>query len=174
VFVGAVIDGFSRKVLALHTTAHEPTAAFAVQLVRDAVRDHGAAPTWVITDQGSQLTSAEFTRALRTRRIRRRFGAVGESGSISLIERWWKSFKVEFANGLILYRPLPAIEARMRAYVRWFNTERPHQGLDERTPDEVHLGHDTRAKVVPLLAALAVHHVDGERDLPVLTLRRAA
>jgi hypothetical protein len=62
----------------------------------------------------------------------------------------------------------------MRAYVRWFNAERPHQGLGQRTPDEVHLGRDTRAKAVPIRAALAVLHVDGERDLPVLTLRRAA
>jgi hypothetical protein len=62
----------------------------------------------------------------------------------------------------------------MRAYVRWFNAERPHQGLGQRTPDEVHLERDTRALQVPLLAALAVSHVDGERDLPVLTLRRAA
>ena len=62
----------------------------------------------------------------------------------------------------------------MRAYVRWFNEERPQQGLGQRTPDEVHLGRGTRAKAVPLLAALAVHHVDGEHDLPVLALRRAA
>jgi hypothetical protein len=62
----------------------------------------------------------------------------------------------------------------MRGYVTWFNEHRPHQGLGQRTPDEVHLGRDTRAKAVPLLAALAVRHLDGERELPVLSLRRAA
>jgi putative transposase len=174
VFVGAVIDGFSRKVLALRVVAREPTAAFAVRLLREAVAAHGAAPTWMVTDQGTQLTAAEFTRALRRQGIRRRFGAVGRSGSIALIERFWKSLKVEFAGRLVLYRPLPAIDARLRAYVRWFNAERPHQGLGQRTPDEVHFARDTRATAVPLLAALAVAHVEGERDLPVLTLRRAA
>jgi hypothetical protein len=75
---------------------------------------------------------------------------------------------------MVLYRPLHAIDDRMRSYVGWFNVHRPHQGLAQRTPDEVHLGRDTRAKAVPLRAALAVSHVDGERDLPMLTLRRAA
>ena len=61
----------------------------------------------------------------------------------------------------------------MRSYVGWFNVHRPHQGLGQRTPDEVHFVRDTRARAVPLRASLAISHVDGERELPVLTLRRA-
>ena len=74
----------------------------------------------------------------------------------------------------MLFRPLRSIETRLRTYAAWFNQERPHQGLALRTPDEAHLGRSTRAKAVPLRAALAVMHVDEDRELPVLRLRRAA
>ncbi|HEX5135708.1 MAG TPA: DDE-type integrase/transposase/recombinase, partial [Planctomycetota bacterium] len=109
VFVGAVVDAFSRKVLALRVCALEPTAAFAVRLLREAVRGHGA-PCHLISDQGPQLTSAVFSRALSRRGIRRRFGAIGRTGSVALIERFWRSMKEEYARGLFLYRPLRSIE----------------------------------------------------------------
>jgi putative transposase len=148
--------------------------AFAARLLREAVACHGAAPTWMVTDHGRQFTSTSFRRALRSRGIRQPLGAVGRTGSIALLERFWRSFKVEHARGLFLYRPLPAVEARMRAYAfDWFNAHRPHQGLGQRTPDEVHVSRDTRAAAVPLRAALLVRHVDGDRAMPVLTLRQA-
>jgi hypothetical protein len=82
--------------------------------------------------------------------------------------------KVEYASGLHLFRPLRAIEAKLRAYVRWFNEERPHQGLGRRTPDEVHFRNITAARVVPLRAELVAEHVDNDSELPVLRLGRAA
>ena len=82
--------------------------------------------------------------------------------------------KVEYASGLHLFRPLRAIEAKLRAYVRWFNEERPHQGLGQRTPDEVHFMKVTAARAVPLRAELVAEHVDNDRDLPAVRLRRVA
>src|SRR5262245_40870208 len=116
VFVGAVIDGCSRKVLAIAVAPREPAAALAVRLLRQSVQAHGAAPTWVVTDRGRQFTSKLFARALKRRRIRRRFGAVGRKGSIVLIERFWRSCKFECARGLVLYRPLKKIERQLRDY----------------------------------------------------------
>jgi putative transposase len=173
VVVGAVIDGFSRKLLAIAVAPREPTAALAVRLLREAVRDHGA-PTWVITDHGKQFTSVAFTRALKRHSTGRRYGAVGRSGSIALIERFWRSFKFEYANGLLVWRPIRSIDARLRSYASWFNEHRPHQGLGGRTPDEVHDAKSTRAKSVPLRAAIEVRLLDDDRDLPVLRLRKVA
>jgi transposase len=73
--VGAVIDAFSRKVLAVGVVAGEPGAAFAVRLLREAVLEAGA-PAWVVTDRGRQFTSHAFTRALRRHGIRRRYGSI--------------------------------------------------------------------------------------------------
>jgi putative transposase len=147
--VGAVIDGFSRKVLAIAVASREPTASFAVRLLREAVARYGV-PRWVVTDHGRQFTSASFTRALRQRGIRRRYGAVGRTGSLALIERFWRSMKEEYARGLVLYGSLPSIETSLRTYAAWFNRERPHEGPALRTPEEVHLHRSTRARAVPL------------------------
>lgn len=171
--VGAIVDAFSRKVLAIAVAPKEPSAAFAVALLREAIRRYGP-PTWIVTDKGTQLTAAEFIRALQLHGIRRRYGAVGRKGSISIIERFWRSMKAEHAHGLNLFRPLDSIRARLRAYVAWFNAHRPHQGLGGRTPEEVFTGRVRVVKAVPLRAVLEVEHIDENRDLPILRLRRAA
>jgi hypothetical protein len=125
-------------------------------------------------DHGKQFTAHVFRQAVRSLGIRPRYGAVHRHGSIAVIERWWKSMKVEYARGLHLFRPLRAIETKLRAYVRWFNEERPHQGLGQRTPDEVHFMKVTAAREVPLRAELVAGHMDSNRELPVLRLRRIA
>jgi putative transposase len=175
VFVGAVVDSFSRKVLAVRVCAQEPTAAFAVRLLREAIARHGL-PVWVVTDHGTQFTSAAFTRALRRRGIRRRFGAVGTAGSPSLarIDRFWRTLKEEYAGGLFLYRQIRTIERDLTLFVSWFNGERPHAGLALRTPDEVHFGRRRRRPRALTRGVLAVRFMAGDRRLPVLRLRHAA
>jgi putative transposase len=173
VHVGAVVDGFSRKVLAIAVAPHEPSARFAVTLLREAIRRYGP-PTWIVTDHGTQFTAHLFMHVLSTHGIRRRYGAVGRKGSISIIERFWRSMKAEHAHGLSLFCPLPHIRARLRAYATWFNAHRPHQGLGQRTPDEVFTGRSRPPVSLPLRARLDVEHLDGNRDLPILRLRRAA
>lgn len=170
--VGAVVDAFSRKVLAIEVVPGEPTAAFAVRLLREAVRRAGT-PGWVVTDRGRQFTSRAFTRALRGRGIRRRFGAVGQSGSIALLDRFWRSIKREYARGLFLYQPPRSIERDLARYAEWFNTERPHQGLGNRTPDEIHEGGRRRPPRPPVRAALRVRYLGDDRALPILRLRAA-
>ena len=49
VFVGAVIDPFSRRALSLAVAPHELAAAFAVRLLREAVQEFSA-PSWIVSD----------------------------------------------------------------------------------------------------------------------------
>ncbi len=144
----------------------------AIRLLRDAVSAAGP-PRWMVTDRGRQITSAAFTRALVRRGIRRRFGAVGQSGSIALIERFWRSMKNEYARGLFLYRSIRRIEADIERYADWYNAERPHQGLGNRTPNEVHAGGRRSPRRVPARAALRVRYLGDDRALPILRLRAA-
>jgi putative transposase len=172
--VDAVIDGYSRKVLAVGVWPKEPPARFAVRLLREAIAVAGAAPTWFVTDHGKQFTSQLFTRALARRGIRRRYGRLHRHGSLARIERLWRSFKDEYVARLVLYRPVQSIERSLTAYATWFNEHRPHQGLRQLTPDEVHFGTSTRAKSVPRRAVLEANPLAGDRHLPVLRLRAAA
>jgi transposase-like protein len=55
-WIGAVIDAFSRKVLAIGCIRGGQDAAFAVRLLRRALRYHDA-PTWLVTDKDPVLRS---------------------------------------------------------------------------------------------------------------------
>jgi len=172
-FVGAVIDAFSRRVLAIGFLRGEPDARFAARLLRRALARHGA-PTWLVSDKDRALRNKLVNGLLRRHAVRRRYGAVGRQGSIAIIERFWRSAKHEYVNGLFVYRPKVAIERLLRRYARWFNEERPHLGLRNRTPDEVYRGRPPRAARKLTRGVLHVRFLDGDRRLPILRLANAA
>ncbi|MBB4397173.1 transposase InsO family protein [Bradyrhizobium sp. ERR14] len=67
VYLAAVVDVFSRRVLA-HRVSITMEAAFCVEAVQEALAKHGR-PEIFNTDQGSQLTSLEFTDVLLDAKI---------------------------------------------------------------------------------------------------------
>ena len=76
------------------------------------------------------------------RNIKPRFGAVGQHGSIAVIERLILTLKQSI-------RWLPLVPFQRAAFLRelqllaaWYNAHRPHMSLADRTPDEVY--HDLR------------------------------
>ena len=92
----------------------------------------------------------------------------------SLIERTWLSLKTEYVRHLFLHRSIRALEVRLRRWQRWFNSFRAHQGLEQRTPDDVYRGRRPRKARDVTAGALHVRFLDGDRRLPILRLRRAA
>jgi transposase InsO family protein len=172
IVVGAVLDAWSRKILALRAWRTEPDAAGACLLVGQAIRAHGK-PTWIVSDRGTQFTSARFRSFVARRHIRRRYAAVGD-GNLSRIDRTWRAMKEEFARGLFLFKPLGTIEGELRSYARWHAIARPHQGLGLRAPDDVHEGRARRRLRRVEGSVLEVKFLDGDRRLPIFRLRRAA
>jgi putative transposase len=172
VAVAALIDVFSRKVLAIRVSAGQPDAAFACALLGRTIRDHGK-PTWVLTDRGGQFVARRFARFARQRGIRRRFGPRGQPG-LPAIDRWFRTLKDEFARGLFLYRPIRAIERDLARYVGWYNGSRPHGSLRSRSPDEVFFDRPPRRIRRMDRATLHVGLIHGDRRLPIFTLRPAA
>jgi len=170
--VGAVVDVFSRKVLALRVSAGEPDAAFACALLGRAMRDHGK-PCWILSDRGGQFVSRRFTCFVRRRGILRRFGSRGQPG-LPVIDRWFRTVKDEFARSLFLYRPTRMIERDLARYVTWFNASRPHWSHRNRSPDEVFFGRPPRHAGRVERATLRVRFLGGDRRLPVFWLRPAA
>jgi putative transposase len=173
VYVGAVIDAFSRNVLAIGYIRGEPNSRFAAGLLSRAITRYDA-PTWLVSDKDRAVRNRLVSALLRRHGIRRRYGAVGRKGSIAVIERMWRSMKQEYVRGLFLYRSRAVIDERLHRYARWFNRERPHQGLGQRTPDDVYGGRPPRQTRNLTAGVLSVRFLDGDRRLPILRLRRAA
>lgn len=137
-----------------------------------AIRKHGK-PRCIVTDQGVQFTSRRFTRLLVSRRVGRRFGAVARPQSVARIDRFWKSMKTELGMRLSPWLPLEAIQRKLSFYETWFNSERPHEGLALRTPDEVWSGRRVKPKRRVQRGVLEVRLVGDDPGLPTLRLRAA-
>ncbi len=133
-YLAAVIDWHSRKVLA-HRLSNTLDASFCVEAMEEAIVRYGA-PEVFNTDQGAQFTSEAFTGALKAHGVRISMDGKGRWLDNVYVERLWRSLKQEE-----VYRRAydTVVEARkgIADYLRYFNEERPHQGLDNRTPDDV-------------------------------------
>jgi len=194
---GAVLDQDSRSVMAWKLWLTQPTAKQVASMFEAARKKAGRAPKYVVSDKGAQFTAAEHLHWCTEHGVKPRFGAVGKSGSIALIERFFRSVKEELLRRLPLVPvSLAAMTAEVAAWILGHQTVRPHQGLGGRTPEEVltavvpareRVRVETR-KAYPLARGdpkrrarrargrlvLHVEHVEGRAHLPVPELRRAA
>ena len=138
-WVAVVEDHFSRRVMGVAVFKKEPTAKAIRSFLDIAVRAAGTAPKHLISDQGLQFTEQNFPRWCRGRGIQHRFGAVGKYGSIAVVERLMRTLKSECMRRLVLVPFRCADFLRELSLWRdWYNTQRPHETLGVRTPDETY------------------------------------
>ena len=134
-YLVAVIDWYSRRVLSWRLS-NTLEAGFCVDCLEDALRTHGT-PAIFNTDQGSQFTSEAFTGVLLDAGIAISMDGRGRALDNIFVERLWRSVKYEdvYPNG---YASLPELLLGLTEYFAFYNGERPHQGLGNRTPEAVH------------------------------------
>ncbi len=137
--LAVVFDVFSRTPLAARVFLFEPTGPAIARLFAAAARQFGAPPHFV-SDRGSQFTSEVFRTTLARRRVRPRYGAIGKTGSIALIERFFRTLK---ATADLRRKPplLPGdLTDRLQPALEYYVWLRPHTGLNGATPGECLLG----------------------------------
>ena len=134
-YLVAIIDWYSRRVLAWRLS-NSLEAGFCVDCLEEALRAHGQ-PEIFNTDQGSQFTSDTFTRVLLRAGINISMDGRGRALDNIFVERLWRSVKYEdvYLKG---YASLPELLLGLTEYFAFYNAERPHQSLGNRTPDEVY------------------------------------
>jgi putative transposase len=137
IWICAVVDVFSRKVLAIRAWARTPTGRDVRMLLRGAL-DLWQAPRYLVTDRGCQFIEGSVSRLLRRCGVRRRYGAVARWQSVAVIDRFFESLKHEYASRWMVLLPLRRVNDALHRYTEWFSRHRPHQGLDGATPDEVY------------------------------------
>ena len=90
-------------------------------------------PTIFNTDQGSQFTAGDFTRALRDREIKISMDGKGRYLDNIFVERLWRSLKYEEIY-LHPYDSLTEAREGIGRYFRFYNDARPHTSLGYQTP----------------------------------------
>lgn len=143
VFLTAVMDWFSRKVLAWRVSVSMDTA-FCMEAVEEALARHGR-PEIFNTDQGSQFTSEAFTSLLERHGIRISMDGRGSWKDNVFVERLWKSVKYEEVY-LKAYETVSEARRSIGEYLEFYNGRRPHSSLDRMTPDQFYLAALTRPR----------------------------
>ena len=137
VYLAAVVDVFSRRVLA-HRVSITMEAAFCVEALEEALARHGR-PEIFNTDQGSQFTSGDFTGVLLDAKVAISMDGKGAWRDNVFVERLWRSVKYEEVY-LRAYDSVSEAKASIARYLTLYNTRRPHSSLDAHTPDEAYFG----------------------------------
>jgi putative transposase len=134
-YLVAIMDWASRRVLAWRLS-NTLDASFCTEALEEAIRKYGT-PEIFNTDQGSQFTSEAFTDILNTHGIRISMDGRGRWVDNVFVERLWRSVKYEEVY-LKAYGSLAEARRELEVYFEFYNQRRRHQGLDDRTPDEVY------------------------------------
>ena len=134
-YLVATIDWYSRRVLGWRIS-NSMDASFCVDCLQEALLAHGR-PEMFNSDQGAQFTSEAFTGALKREGIAISMDGRGRAYDNIFVERLWRSVKHEdvYLNG---YGTMGELMLGLAEYFAFYNQERPHQSLDNRTPDEVY------------------------------------
>ena len=102
----------------------------------EAIRKYGK-PELFNTDQGSQFTSDVFTDLLISNGVSISMDGRGRWVDNVFVERLWRSVKYEDIY-LKAYGSIAEAREGLAAYFEFYNSRRRHQGLDDRTPDDVY------------------------------------
>lgn len=133
-FLVAVLDWFSRYVLAWELSVTLDTSFCLSALEWSLLR---ATPEIFNSDQGAQFTSLAFTSRLQAAGVQISMDGRGRALDNVFVERLWRSVKYEEVYLHDYQSPQDALTGLGR-YFTFYNTERPHQALDYRTPAAVY------------------------------------
>jgi len=134
-YLVAVMDWYSRKVLSFRMS-NTLESEFCIQALEEALRRYGK-PRIFNTDQGSQFTSRAFVGVLESHGIQVSMDGRGRVQDNIFIERLWWTLKYHYIY-LHAFEAGSELRQGLRQWVDFYNQERPHQALDNLTPDEVY------------------------------------
>jgi len=136
VYLTAVVDVYSRRILA-HRTAITLEACHAVDALEEACSRFGK-PEIVNTDQGSQFTAQNFVDAVLYRDVKLSMDGCGAWRDNVFVERVWRTIKYERVY-LRAYDSVSVARKDIAQYIDWYNTQRGHSSIDNKTPDQFYL-----------------------------------
>ena len=145
-YLVTVMDWYSRAVLSWRLS-NTMDSDFCVAALEDALNRYGV-PEIFNTDQGSQFTSYNFTKALRDAKVRISMDGRGRWLDNAMIERLWRSLKYECVY-LKEYETGGDLRRSLAWWFDFYNSRRPHSVFNGRKPMEI-FQHELPEGVPPL------------------------
>jgi len=150
-YLFAIIDLYSRFITNW-SLSNTMTAQWCNTTIKEAFYLHGK-PEIFNTDQGSQFTSELHVNFLQNEKVKISMDGKGRAIDNIFIERFWRSIKQEYIyinppnGGKELYDGI-------EEYLRFYNHERPHQSINNKTPAETFYGEKVEYKKTKYLTTV--------------------
>lgn len=198
-WVAVVLDHYSRRMMGFAVFAQQPTSVQVRSLLGRTIHSAGRAPKYLIRDKGPQFWCPGFKSWCKRRKIKPRFGAIGQHGSIAVIERFILTMKTLSTRVILVPVRREKIRDELQRFASWYNGHRPHMTLKGATPDETYRGRHPTCRYprleprahwprgtpcakprVPIRGRsgqrleLNVEFHTDRKHLPIVSLRRAA
>lgn len=136
VYLVALIDVYSRYIVSWCISI-SLEMCFCIQMLEEAFGK--AIPEFVNTDQGSQFTSPEWVSRVEGAGAKVSMDGKGRWADNIPVERFWRTLKYEDIF-LHSYETVAQVKAGIRAYIVFYNEQRPHQSLGYARPVDVYTG----------------------------------
>lgn len=136
-YLTVYLDWFSRFILSwrLSTTLE---IEFVLEAAREALRVYGN-PEIENSDQGSHFTSPQHVDLFTAGGTRISMDGRGRAMDNIFTERLWRTIKYEEVY-LKSYETVPEAKQQIGEYITFYNNERFHQSLNNKTPAEIYFG----------------------------------
>lgn len=137
-FVVAIIDLFSRKVIGYAMEDHMRTELVVEALRMAIMRGRKiVGEIWLHSDRGVQFSSEMFRDALRVSEISQSMSGKGDCWDNAPCESWFGKLKCEWIYPHGIYETREKAKLSIIEYIEMFyNSQRVHQSLDYKTPNE--------------------------------------
>ena len=140
VYLHAIIDNFSRRILAWQLLDRFEPASTAAVLLEAGRKVHGCGlPPTLLADAGVENRNDSVDALIESGLLKRILAQTEVHFSNSMIEAWWRCLKHQW----LFLHPLDSI-AKARSLVDFYVTEHnsrlPHSAFRGQTPDEMYFG----------------------------------
>lgn len=134
-YLVAILDWYSRYVVAWRVSL-TLESDFCIAALNAALQTN--VPEIFNSDQGTQFTDNDFTDILTAHNVRISMDGRGRYLDNIFTERLWRTVKYENVY-LKSYRSITEANEGLSEYFSFYNTERRHQSLGNRTPADVYV-----------------------------------
>lgn len=143
-YLVAIMDWHSRRVLSWRLS-NTLEVDFCVEALEEAFAKYGK-PEIFNTDQGSQFTSEKFISKLVGKEVTISMDGRGRAYDNIFIERLWRTVKYEdiYLKG---YANIKETREGLKEYFEFYNEERFHQSLGNKTPGEIYRKEEKAASI---------------------------
>ncbi len=151
VYLVGLIDVYSRTIVGWRLS-NSLSNESCIAALEDAIVKYGK-PEIVNSDQGCQFTSQEWLEILTKHSIIISMTGKGRSNDNAYIERFWRTAKYEwlFINNV---KTIKEVKIELPKLIKWYNYERPHQGIGYLTPKEKADGFMDKLRNLPTIPHL--------------------